>query len=112
MNKRYAWATEEWSDDYHAYFDSEEECIKDAIEYGAEDEIYIGECSPIDIYSSVDASYVIDSILDNVGCDIDISREAEDELDKRLEKLINDWIEEFKIGSEWFQTVNVRKVGL
>lgn len=112
MSKRYAWATEEWSDNYHAYFDSVEECVKDAIEYGAEDFIYVGECEPIDIYTSVDASYVIDSILDNSGVDIDISREAEEELDKRLDKVINGWIEEFKIGSEWFQTVNTRKVML
>ena len=112
QSKQYAWCEEEYSDNYNGYFDSVEACKEDARECGEDGPIYIGECEEMEMLWSVCVENIIEDMENNADHDIEVSDEALKELELRIDGAISGWIDDFKIGKEFFRVTNIQKVEL
>lgn len=106
------------------YYDTKEEAISGGKEYYALDEIevfYVGQIENCNIVVGVDASRILEDISLNVYDEVgeaaedyldDVKREHENILEERLNKVVLEWIEEFKYKPNFFTIDNVEKIKL
>lgn len=117
--------TEMWNKDT---FETIEECVEDAKKHyfiGCGDVIYIGECKPATIggiYLDDVLERVEEDMYEQVGdvaYDWDISstkgpyenrQSIYDKYNKKLEKLVKDYIKEIEEGSKFYTVTNVQEV--
>ncbi len=87
------------------------ECFEDAIDNGFEkgDEILIGEAKERKLEFDVFVDGIIESMEEDAGREIQIEPEEIRKLKYRLDKVVEDWIAEFQIGSEVYEIINKKR---
>lgn len=115
-NKKWAYSFN--GEEYNGCYNSYEECLDDAKldNYEHQDIVYIGTCTePTLIWCSCE-DYIIDSICENlydqVGEYADFEPTDEQELDlaKRIDKCVEQWINDWKIKPNCYTVLDGKEV--
>ena len=116
---RYCWSSD--GEHYNGSFDTEQETIEDAKETvnDAYEEIYVGTCKEPVLSWNSNEEKIIESIYDNLYDEcgevseiFEITREQELELANRIDKCVEQWINDMKIKPNCWTVVNEHLVSL
>ena len=116
---RYCWSSD--GEHYNGSFDTEQETIEDAKETVNDvcEEIYVGTCKEPVLSWNSNEEKIIESIYDNLYDEcgevseiFEITREQELELANRIDKCVEQWINDMKIKPNCWTVVNEHLVSL
>ena len=116
---RYCWSSD--GEHYNGSFDTEQETIEDAKETVNDvcEEIYVGTCKEPVLSWNSNEEKIIESIYDNLYDEcgevseiFEITREQELELANRIDKCVEQWINDMKIKPNCWTVVNEHLVKL
>ena len=105
-------------------FKSKEEAIKAAEKEFKNDKslrglnLYVGQQESVSV-SGIDVDLLLENIAENTTCEIgevgedylmDVSKEEQEELEEKLNKVLFEWIEKYNYNPNFFKIVNIEQV--
>ena len=108
------------------YFDTKEEAIQSGLDALKEDEtlqgstLYVGQKESV-CTSSIDIDLLLENVAENTTCELsevgedylmDVSKEAQDELEEKLNDVFFEWIKKYNYEPTFYKIVNIEEVEL
>jgi len=116
--------SEIWREDDE--FDTKEEAIQSGLDALKEDEtlqgstLYVGQKESV-CTSSIDIDLLLENVAENTTCELsevgedylmDVSKEAQDELEEKLNDVFFEWIKKYNYEPTFYKIVNIEEVEL